>query len=146
MKINLKKGIDNLEFGLTRPEVEEIIGRPVREITNPEDDNELIWEYADQKLRLTFYQKEDNRLGYIRSSNSSLTIFDMDLIDCKIEEVKNRIDPRTESWEKEEYFSFTTYFHESNWLTLNVEYDRITDIELGVPFKNEDEYDWPTLK
>jgi len=143
MKIHLNKGIDNLQFGMTRSEVKKIYGRQNREIINPEDDNELIWEYTDQKLRLTFYQNESDRLGYIRSSNPSLTIFDKKLIDHEIEEIKNRIDPRTDSWEKEENFSFTTFFHENDWLTLNVEYERITDIELGVPFKTEDEYDWP---
>lgn len=61
----------------------------------------------------------------------------------KIEDVKSQIDSNSESWEKEEYDSFNIYFLESDWLTLNVEYERVTDIELGVPFKNEDEYDWP---
>jgi hypothetical protein len=42
----------------------------------------------------------------------------------------------------EDYNSFVTYISEEYWLVLNVEYDEVTDIELGVPFKNDDEYDW----
>ena len=143
MNIHLKQGIDKLRFGMTRPEVERIFGKPRQELIDSDDENELIWEYTDKKIRLTFYQNQAGRLGYIRSSNSSLTLNDLKIIDKKIEDVKGQIDSNPESWEKEDYESFCTYFHENNWLTLNVEYERVTDIELGVPFKNEDEYDWP---
>ncbi|MEQ8417385.1 MAG: hypothetical protein RIE86_26870 [Imperialibacter sp.] len=143
MKIHLKKGIDKLRFGMTPSDVENFFGKPSRELIDSDDENELIWEYADQKLRLTFYQNEGDRLGYMRSSNSNLTINGFKIIDNKIEDVKSQIDSNPESWEEEDYDSFNTYFLESAWLTLNVEYERVTDIELGVPFKNEDEYDWP---
>ncbi len=143
MIVQLKIGIDNLKFGMTRPEVEEIIGRPNRQLIDSIDDNELIWEYTDLKLRLTFYQNEADRLGYIRSSNVNLQINDSKIIDCKIVDLQNIIAPKSESWEREEYDLFSTYFHKQNWLTLNVEYERITSIELGVPFKNDDEYEWP---
>jgi hypothetical protein len=143
MKIYLKIGIDNLRFGMTRSEVKEIIGKQSLEIIDSDENNELIWEYADLKLRLTFYQNEADRLGYFRSSNSNLKINGSRIIDSRIEKIKSQIDPNPESWEKEEYDSFNTYFLKSDWLTLYVEYERVTDIELGVPFKNEDEYDWP---
>ena len=92
---------------------------------------------------MTFYQNEANRLGYIRSSNPNLTLNDFKIIDEKIENVISQIDSNLESWEKEDYDTFRTYFLESKWLILNVEYERVTDIEIGVPFKDESEYDWP---
>lgn len=143
MIIHLKQGIDKLRFGMTRPEVERIYGKPDRALMDSEDENELIWEYTAKKLRLTFYQNEADRLGYIRSSNSKLTINKLTIIDSKIEDLRIAIDPNTENWEKEDYDTFQCYFHESHWLTLNVQYERVTDVELGVPFKNENEYDWP---
>lgn len=143
MKIQLRQGIDKLRFGMTRPEVEKIFGKPNLEMVDSEDENELIWEYSNEKLRLTFYQNEADRLGYIRCSNSNLTFNDFKIIDKKVVDVKSQIDPNPESWENEDYDLFRTYFLERNWLTLYVEYGRVTDIELGVPFKNEDEYDWP---
>lgn len=143
MKIYLKKGIGNIKFGMNRSEVEKIIEKPDRSIMDPEDVNELIWEYNDLKLRLTFYQNEGGRLGYIRSSNSKLTIADHKIIDKNVDEIIKLIDPNSESWEKEEYDLFTTYFNDSNWLTLNATYERVSDLELGVPFKNDEEYDWP---
>ncbi len=128
---------------MPRPEVEKIFGKPNRELIDSDDQNELIWEYSDKKLWLTFYQNEADRLGYLRSSNSGLTINDIKIIDKKIDDVINQLDTKSELWEIEDYDTFRTYFLESNWLTLNVEYERVTDIELGLPFKNEDEYDWP---
>lgn len=113
------------------------MGKPDKEIIDPEDENELTWEYTDLKLRLTFYLNEDEELGYIRTSNPNLSIDDFKIIDKKAEEVMQHVDPNKAMWIKEDFFSFTTYFNEKYWLTLNVEYDRVTDIELGALPKNE---------
>lgn len=141
MTIYLKKGIDNIRFGMNQLEVKAIIGAPDRLIVKPEVQNELTSEYDSLKLRLTFY--ENDKLGYIRSSNANLTIGGHKIIDQKIDEVRDKINLASNFWEKEEYDFFTTYFNESNWLTLNVEYGSVTGIELGVPFKNDEAYDWP---
>lgn len=90
MEIYLKQGIDELRFGMTRPEIEKVLGKPSRELSDSDNENELIWEYSDKKLRLTFYQNEANRLGYIRSSNPNLTLNDFNIIDEKIENVISR--------------------------------------------------------
>ena len=134
-----------VQFGNIPSDVDAILGPPSREIQNPDDENELIWEYNDHKLRLTFYHDESNRLGYLRCSHPALTIVGHRIIGRSIDEVISLIDPRPESWEIEEYFTFITYFLVSQWLTLNVEYGRVTDIELGVPFSDKDEYDWPQI-
>ena len=47
-------------------------------------------------------------------------------------------------WEIEDYHSFTAHFNEKLWLTLHSEFEQVTQLELGVPFKNENEYNWPT--
>jgi len=90
MEIYLKQGIDELRFGMTRPEIEKVLGKPSRELSDSDNENELIWEYSDKNLRLTFYQNEANRLGYIRSSNPNLTLNDFKIIDEKIENVISR--------------------------------------------------------
>ncbi|KAB2807699.1 hypothetical protein [Phaeocystidibacter luteus] len=143
MKLHLNQGINNLRFGMTRTKVESILGQPDKILIDPDDENELIWEYSDQKLRLTFYQNEADRLGYIRCSNSNLTIKGLQIIDKKIVDVQNQIDSDPDAWEIEEYHFFKVYFLEQYWLSLQVEYERVTVIEHGVPFKNDDEYDWP---
>jgi len=137
MKIYLNKGIDKVKFMMKPAKVKKLMGKPDKEIVDPDDENELTWEYTDQKLRLVFYLNENEELGYIRSSNANLSIGDFKVIDKKVEEVMQKVDPNTAMWVKEDFFSFTTYFNEKYWLTLNVEYGRVTDIELGAPPKNE---------
>lgn len=143
MKIYLRQGIENFTFGMTQPEIESNFGKPNRELIDQDDENELIWEYTEEKTRLTFYKNESGKLGYIRSSNSNLILNDSKIIDQKINDVMRQVDSDPNSWEIEDHDSFCVYFHESSWLTLNVEYERVTDIELGVPFNDNDEYDWP---
>ena len=46
-------------------------------------------------------------------------------------------------WEIGDYELFQTHFNEPNWLTLHSEFGEIHEIEMGVPFKNENEYDFP---
>ena len=76
---------------MTRPEVQGILGKPNLELIDSDDENEVVWEYTDEKLRLTFYQNEADRLGYIRCSNSNLTINNFKIIDKKIEDPKVRM-------------------------------------------------------
>jgi hypothetical protein len=140
MEIHLAKGIDDIIFGMTCFEVEEILGKPNREFHNRDNQIELFWEYTDKKLTLTFYEHKGGRLGYIRSSNPNLSISNRKLIDAKIEDIQQFIEENSQAWEINEYFSFTSYFFEEQWICLNVKYDRIIDIELGVPFKDEIKY------
>jgi hypothetical protein len=140
MEIHLGKGIDNVTFGMTCAEVEGILGKPNREFHNQDNHIELFWEYTEKKLTLTFYEHKGRLLGYFRSSNPNLSISDSKLIDVKIEDIKQFIKEDSQAWEINEYFSFTAHFYEEQWICLNVKYDRIIDIELGVPFKDEKKY------
>ncbi len=143
MQIHLRTGIGALRFGMMREEIVRLIGKPDVEKHDSDDENEFFWEYNDLKLRLTFYANEGFRLGYIRSSHRNLSLNNQKLIDKKIDKVLGELKEELESWELDEYDLFTVYFNEQNWLSLNVEYQRITDFEMGVPINNEDEYEWP---
>lgn len=143
MKLTPKIGIDNLKFGMTRTECYEIMGNPDR-VINDSDEDEIILEFNEPKLRLSFYLNENNRLGYIRTANPKLVFNNQKIINAKIDIVKDEaFGIQIPKWEKEEYDFFTTYFNEENWITLNVEYGEVTEVEIGVPFKNDEEYNWP---
>lgn len=144
MEIHLREGIGAVRFGMKIEEVEKILGKPDVEKQDSEDENESIWEYNDLKLRLTFYENEGFRLGYIRGSHSNVTLNNQKFIDKKIEKVLGELNDELESWEVDDQDLFTAYFNEDNWLSFNVEYQRITDFEMGVPLSNEDEYIWPS--
>jgi hypothetical protein len=144
MELKPQIGIDNLRFGMTQAGIVEILGMANREKIDDDNDNLLLWEYHDPKIRLTFNKDEDNRLGYIRTINPNLTFNGHKILYSKVDFVKNEILGNIiNDWEVEEYDFLTTYFNEEYWLTLHVEYGIVTSFEIGVPFKNDEEYDWP---
>lgn len=138
MIINLKNGIDKLLFGMKQKDVEELYGQPSKKFEDEEGNQ--IFLYYDKKLRLTFYEDESFKLGYIISSNPDITILDYKLIGRNIENVKSELPFK--SWEIEDFDSTENHFNESNWLILQSEYNEIIHVELGAIIKDNDEFDW----
>ncbi|NMH24139.1 hypothetical protein [Flavobacterium solisilvae] len=138
MIINLKNGIDQLLFGMKQKDVEALYGKPSKQFND--DDGNIIYLYNDQKLRLTFYEDEDYRLGYIITSNAEATVLNQTVIGKNIEQIKADL-PFT-TWEVEEFDSTENHFNESNWLILQAEFNTIIRAEVGAIIKDNDEFDW----
>ncbi|PZO29429.1 MAG: hypothetical protein DCF13_05890 [Flavobacteriaceae bacterium] len=138
MIINLKNGIDQLLFGMKQKDVEALYGKPSKQFND--DDGNIIYLYNDQKLRLTFYEDEDYRLGYIITSNAEATVLNQKVIGKNIEQTKADL-PFT-TWEVEEFDSTENHFNESNWLILQAEFNTIIRAEVGAIIKDNDEFDW----
>jgi hypothetical protein len=138
MKINPKNGIDKLLFGMKQKDVEALYGKPNKQF-NDEDGN-IIYLYNTEKLRLTFYEDENFRLGYLISSNPDLILLDKNVMGRNVEEVKNELPFKT--WEKEDFDSTENHFNESNWLILQSEFERIVRVEIGAIINDNDEFDW----
>lgn len=138
MIINLKNGIDQLLFGMKQKDVEALYGKPSKQFND--DDGNIIYLYNDQKLRLTFYEDEDYRLGYIITSNAEATVLNQKVIGKNIEQIKADL-PFT-TWEVEEFDSTENHFNESNWLILQAEFNTIIRAEIGAIIKDNDEFDW----
>ena len=138
MTINLKNGIDQLLFGMKQKDVEALYGKPSKQFND--DDGNIIYLYNDQKLRLTFYEDEDYRLGYIITSNAEATVLNQTVIGKNIEQIKADL-PFT-TWEVEEFDSTENHFNESNWLILQAEFNTIIRAEVGAIIKDNDEFDW----
>lgn len=142
MKVNPKIGIDQLVFGMKQKDVENIYGKPNKQFKD-EDDN-VIYLYNDKKLRLTFYEDEDLRLGYIISSNLELSLFDEKIMNQPISKIETLLQAKNfKPLEKESFDSVDNYFNESNWMIFQVEYNEVIRFELGAVFnEKEDEFDW----
>jgi len=145
MELKPKIGIDNLTFGLNKLEVIKILGEPNRVFEMEDDDNELTLEWNEKKLRLTFYKNENEKFGYLRTSNTKLTYNGQSIINSNSQFAKEEIFYEFQDWEKEEYDFLTVYFNENCWLSLNCEYGNVIDIEMGVTFKDDENYDWPNI-
>jgi hypothetical protein len=141
MEVKLKFGIDKLLFGMKQGDVKKLYGEPDKQFKD--DDKNIVLVYNQLQLRLTFYDDEDLRLGYIISSNPNLTINDKVVINQTAEEVKKQLAVnKINSWEKEDFDLTENHFNEANWLILQSEFGRIIKVELGAIIKNEDDFDW----
>ena len=141
MKINPKIGIDQLVFGMKQKDVVAVYGNPDKEYKD-EDEN-IIFLYNTQKMRLTFYEDEDFRLGYIMSSNTALELFSERIIGKPIDTIEQLVTNKgIKALEKENFDSVDNYFNESNWMIFQVEYNEVIRFELGAIFNDKDEFDW----
>jgi len=141
MKINLKHGIDQLVFGMKQNDVIAIYGEPNRNYKD-EDDN-VIFAYNSLKMRLTFYQEEELKLGYIVASGTDLELFGNTIIGKKINDVKKEVAHKgITKFTQEEFDTFENYFNEENWIIFQTEYDEVVKFEIGAIINQKDEFDW----
>ena len=141
MKINPKTGIDQLIFGMKQKDVIAIFGNPDKQYKDEESN--VIFLYNDKKLRLTFYEDENLKLGYMISSNPDLELFSEKIIGKQIHEVeKNITNKGIKSLEIENFDTVDNYFNESNWMIFQVEYKEVIRFELGATINDKDEFDW----
>lgn len=110
MKLNPKNGIDQLLFGMKQNDVIAIYGNPDKQFKD--DDGNIIYLYNQQKWRLTFYEDEDFRFGYIITSNPEILLLDKKVIGRNVVEVKNELPFK--SWEMETFDTTENHFNESN--------------------------------
>lgn len=145
MKINLKNGIDKFVFGMKQNDVIDAYGKPDKNYKD-EDDN-VIFLYNDSKIRLTFYEEEDLRLGYLVVSNPDLELFGYKIINRKIDEVKNDLAQKSiTKFTKDEFDTFENYFNEENWIILQTEFGEVVKFEIGAIINEKDEFDWKFKK
>lgn len=142
MILNPKNGIDKLLFGMQQKDVEAIYGKPEKEFKD--DDENIIYLYNKEKLRLTFYEDESFKLGYIISSNPELLLLDKKVIGRNCNELKTELPFK--SWEVEDFDSTENHFNESNWLTLQSEFGIVIRVEIGAIINDNDELEWKFKK
>ena len=142
MKINPKSGIDQLLFGMKLSDVMSIYGMPDKQFED--DDKNKISVYNKQKWRLTFYEDEDFRLGYIITSNPEVTLLDNKVIGRNVVEAKAALPFKT--WELEDFDATVNHFNESNWLILQSEFETVIRVEIGAIINDKDEFDWKFKK
>jgi len=144
MKLLPGIGIDKVKFGIRELELIALLGKPDLVIVDPEDEDENpVYQYNELYSRFTFYNDAEGKLGYMRCSSPLLDLDGCSIIDSELEKVKKMLPIAMDRWNKEKYFTFNAFFNEELWLTLHEEYGRVTGIELGVGFNEDDSYRWP---
>ncbi|MBC5834778.1 hypothetical protein G6N05_09935 [Flavobacterium sp. F372] len=141
MEIKLKNGIDRLEFGMTPKYVEALYGKPSK--TFKDDEDNTIYVYNKERMKLTFYVEEDLKLGYISTSNPEITLFGSKVISTPWDVVNGDLAiNKITDFEKDSEEGVDSYFNEANWLFLQVDYDEVVEIEIGAIINDNDEFEW----
>lgn len=141
MEIKLQHGLDRLVFGMTQKYVETLYGKPDRTIKDDEDN--IIYVYNNEKMKLTFYADEDFRLGYITSTNPDLQLFNSKIINTDWDIVQGNLAiQKIVKFDQHEEDGVQIYFNEDNWLMLYVDYNEVVKVEIGAIINNKDEFDW----
>ena len=145
MKINPKIGIDKLIFGMLQKDVEALYGKP--EKTYKDDEENIIFQYNKQKMRLTFYKDEGFKLGYIVASSPELILFDKKVIARPVSELQKELEQKgLAKWEREEFDTLENFFNEPNWIILQAEFDEVVKVEIGAIINDKDEFEWKFKK
>jgi hypothetical protein len=145
MKIYLKNGIDKLLFGMKQNDVTALYGKPSRHYKD--DDDNIIFAYNSLKMRLTFYQEEDLKLGYIVASSPDLELLGNIVIGKKITDIKKELALKgITKFTQEDFDTFENYFNEDHWMILQTEYEEVVKFEIGAIINAKDEFDWKFKK
>ena len=139
MELKPKFGLDEILFGMQPKDVEKVWDKP--DVTFKDEEKNTIYIYNEKSCRLTFYQEEGNKLSLILCANPNLKFNNQTLIyqpESSIDNVFKDI----KNWDKEEEDISTIYFNEDNWLYLQLEFKKISKVEMGVINKNLDAFDW----
>jgi mRNA-degrading endonuclease HigB of HigAB toxin-antitoxin module len=141
MKISLKSGAGELLFGMKEKDVKALYGEPDRNFKD--EDKNVIYLYNDKKLRLTFYQDEDFRLGYIITSNPQAELFGKKVIGEKWENLTAHLsENKLKAFEKDVFDGMDNQFNEDNWVIFQVEFGEVMRVEIGAIINAKDEFDW----
>lgn len=128
-------------FGMKETDVVKILGEADRKYKDEEGNN--IQLYDRYRLRLTYYEDEGFRMGYIIVSHPDTTVDGAKLIGTETAGVLKQLDPQGKiKWEKE-YFDMTEHLLDPDrWLTILSEFGNVTKVEAGALIDGRDEFVW----
>lgn len=142
MELKPGKGLGEITFGMLPSTVEKLLGKPDKVFESEDDEDEFVYQYNKLRTMYTFYKHEKDRLGYIRSSNPAITYGGQPVLDEPVKKLLDGSMKGIKDWRIEKYDFFDTYMNEKSWVILNVEYELVTDIEVGVPLDGGEVYVW----
>jgi len=116
MELKIGHGLNKIKFGLHQCDIESMLGKPDKSFTNEEDADELIWQYNEIKLRLTFYLHHGGKLGYIRTTAPNVTFNGHQVIGRQVVELLTAVFDFIQDWEVEDYTFFHSYFSKETGL------------------------------
>ena len=155
-KIEAGKGLGDIIFGLTRQEVEKILGKPSNSeiysyTGDAKDDLTDSWTYYELEMCLSFDQLEDWRLTCIAVDSDQYSFNELIFIGMDLESVKvNLRKLGVNDLVFKDYATLESPTHqliESNSLQMNFWFDHnhLSQIQLSPFWMDEENIKWPKL-
>lgn len=147
----LGKGIGEIVFGMSRNDIENILGKPdeVESIRYSDDERSVTWYYYDKALDFTFDSTDDYKLSYITTDSNEYHIEKKIKVGLKYDELLDFIeelelglydieDMSSEDLQHQLLISFDSK-------SLNLWFDNkvLTEIQFGPFYDEDDKPQWP---
>ena len=146
LEINLKKGLNELKFGLTMDEVKKLLGNPDDKENIKEDEIDTeIWYYLEDGITVFFGEEENWRCICLETDNECAEILGKKIIDLKASEL-------ADLFSKNGYNDFET--EEEAWgekrisiedavVDFYIENEEILAVNWGVDYDDDGNPLWP---
>lgn len=152
--IKIGTGLGDVKFGMTRDEVEAILGKPeFQEITSFEDEGEEFksdsWEYHGLRVDLSFEEAEDWKLVIISVSSDDYLLNEKQLIGSDMEELMSELtelninDIEVEDLSTDENPDFVLVASEEHAINFWVSEDVTEEIQWGPHINEDNTIAWP---
>lgn len=142
MKIELGKGIDQLRFGMDEASVIEHFGEADKNYT--EESGDRCMAYYEQNLALRFDREFSYRLTWVECHNTSAEFLGTKPFEIPSDSLTYLVEQR--SAEEPEVFEMgwlTTLFYQDDWLELQFQFGKLSALNFGVFFGDQDDPHWP---
>jgi hypothetical protein len=144
MEIAIGIGIGELLFGFTESKVKEILGLEDKLYLTDLGCRRL--QFYNEMLELSFEPDNDGLLGWIEVHNPEAILFKQKLLGQTKDKVLELLVAKLgQPSGYDDYGSFDTAFYEEQWLELHFHFGRLTNLNIGVLYGEDNEILWPTL-
>lgn len=142
--IKIKKGLDELKFGMTMEEIKRILGEP-DEVEEAYEDSVILWNYWDPGLCIFFNTDEDNKCEAIETDNPEVLLFGNKVFDLNEKEIIELfaqfkftdVETEVEEWGEKRVSicdaAVDMYFDK----------DELVSINWGVEYSDDEKIIWP---
>jgi hypothetical protein len=142
MEIVIGAGVGELLFGVTEAKAKEIFGLGDKLYETDSGCRRL--QFNEAMLELSFEPDNDGLLGWVEVHNPKAKLFGHLLVGESRQAVLDLLKADLgQPSEYADYGSFDTVFYEEQWLELHFKFGRLTNLNLGVLYSEDDEPMWP---
>jgi len=142
LEVRPGRGMGDLLFGLTEPELVGRLGPPDRQYRT--GSGILRLQYFAHRTEFAIEAENRDRFGWVEVWNPVATFAGQLVVGEQVDDVVLKFTTVLgEEPEHEDYDSFETYFFRENWVELHVRFGHIECLNWGVLYDKSEEPRWP---